>query len=398
MSFTTALIDSGQLYLALDAAQRDRIWQESQAFATPVSRWTAYLNGLAIAAILPWLTEEGMAPRFNPAAAKNQWELLSGSAVQVGSKHQPRRLVILADEQLDLDEWTVPQEWVDSPAMVADYFLAAQVNSDAMPNEASVRLVGFTTQQRLKAQAQLDLNPRTYSLSLESWLGDLGLLALSLGTVTETQAATIALPELSVETADSLIDRLANPEQLEPRLQIPFDRWAALLAHGGWQQRLAERRRGEPVQRSVVDWVRNGLSNLGLNEGWSNAAPSLVPATIGIRSLATAEGAVDEQGNALAVSRSLLIEGEVYQLNFIALDLEANRWRIELRGVEGNQIQAGWALRIFSENLQDFEGNEDRAEVQQGNLYIDLQLAPGEGIVWETTPHAEGYIPEILRF
>ncbi len=398
MSFTTALIDSGQLHLEVAATQRDRIWAGSQSFATPVSRWTAYLNGLAIAAILPWLTEEEMTPRFNAAAAKNQWELVNGSVVQIGTKRQPRRLVILAEEQLDLEEWTVPQEWVDSPAMVADYFLAAQVNPDAMPNEASVRLVGFTTQQRLKAQGQLDLNQRTYSLPQESWLGDLGLLALSLEAAPETQAATIELPELSVEAADSLIERLANPEQLEPRLNISFERWAALLAHGGWQQRLAERRRGEPAQRSIVDWVRNGLSNLGLNEGWSNAAPSLVPATAGVRSLATAEGAVDEQGNALAIGRSLMIEGDAYQLNCIALDLEANRWRIELRGVDGSQVQAGWALRIFSENLQDFEGNEDRAEIQQDNLYIDLQLAPGEGIVWETTPHAEGYIPEILRF
>jgi hypothetical protein len=394
MSFTTALMDSGQLHLAVDAAQRDRIWEQSQAFATPVSRWTAYLNGLAIAAILPWLTEEGMAPSFNAAAAHNQWELLSGIALQIGNKRQPRRLVILAEEQLDLDEWTVPQEWVDSPAMVADYFLAAQVN----PDENSIRLVGFTTQSRLKAQAQLDLNQRTYSLAQEAWLGDLALLALSLEVAPETQAVTIELPELSVEAADSLIERLANPEQLEPRLQIPFDRWAALLAHGGWQQRLAERRRGLPEQRSILDWVRNGLSNLGLSEGWSNAAPSLVPATVGIRSLTTAEGAVDEQGHALAVGRSLIIEGETYQLNFIALDLETNRWRIELRGVDGSLIQANWALRIFSENLQDFEGNETRAEIQQSSLYIDLQLAPGEGIVWETTPHADGYIPEILRF
>ncbi len=416
MSFTTALIDSGQLHLEVEATQRDRIWADSQSFATPVSRWTAYLNGLAIAAILPWLKEEGMAPRFNAAAAKNQWELVSGSSIDVGhsihqqskavihedgssetiSKTKPRRqrLVVLASEQLDLDEWTVPQEWVDSPAMVAEYFLTAQVN----PDDSSVRLVGFTTQQRLKKEGQLDLNQRIYSLTQEDWLGDLSLLALSVDAWPEAQAETIELPELSVEAADSLIERLANPEQLEPRLNIPFDRWAALLSHGGWQQRLAERRRGEPVQRSIVDWVRNGLSNLGLNEGWSNAAPSLVPATVGVRSLATAEGAVDEQGNILAIGRSLIIEGDAYQLNFIALDLETNRWRIELRGADGSQIQAGWVLRIFSENLQDFEGNEDRAEIQQSNLYIDLQLAPGEGIVWETTPHAEGYIPEILRF
>jgi len=397
MSFTTALIDSGQLHLDVDAAQRDRIWTQSQAFATPVSRWTAYLNGLAIAAILPWLSEEGLHPSFNAAAAKNQWELLDGSVVQIGDRRQPRRLAVMTSEQLDLDEWTIPQEWVDSPAMAADYFLAAQVS----PDDNSIRLVGFTTQPRLKAQAQLDLSQRTYSLAQEAWIGDLALLALSTEAAPEAQAETLALPELSVETADSLIERLANPEQLEPRLQIPFERWAALLAHGGWQQRLAERRRGEPVQRSIVDWVRNGLSNLGLNEGWSNAVPSLVPATPGVRSLATeglVEGAVDEQGNPFAISRSLVIEGDPYQLNFIALDLDNNRWRIELRGTDNSQIQAGWALRIFSENLQDFEGNEDRAEIQQSNLYIDLQLAPGEGIVWETTPHSEGYIPEILRF
>jgi hypothetical protein len=395
MSFSTALIDSGQIHLEVDVAQRDRLWQQSQAFATPVSRWNAYLNGMAIAAILPWLREEGMEPRFNAAAAKHQWELVGGSLLQLGSKQQPRRLVILAEEQLDQEEWTVPQEWVDSPNLAADYFLAAQVN----PDDSSVRLLGFTTQPRLKAQGQLDFNQRLYSLDQAAWLGDLGLLSLALEVPVEPRTAPIAPAELSVEAANNLIERLGNPSQLTPRLEIPFDRWAALLAHGGWQQRLAEQRRGQPEQRSILDWVRNGLSNLGLSEGWSNTAPSLVPAIAGVRRLASLEGAaVDEQGNALAIGRPLTIEGNAYQLNFIALDLETNRWRIELRGLDGSMIQANWALRVFSENLQDFEGNEDRAETEQTHLYLDLQLAPGEGIVWETTPHAEGYIPEILRF
>lgn len=400
MSFTTALLDSGQICLELSPQQQEQAWQQSQAFATPSSRWRAYLHGLALAALLPWLGEEGLAVRANPQAMNYQWELFDGIPLQVGTER--RSLVLLPAEQLDLDDWTIPQEWIDSPALLADYLVAVQVDPDGL----AVRLVGFSTQARVKAQARLDCGDRTYSLPQSSWIADLALLAPAM-TLVPTEApcgdrhSIAELLPLSVEAADGLIERLGNPARLQPRLEVPFERWAALVAHGGWQQRLAEQRRGQPRQRSIADWLRAGLSSLGLEEGWgyftASTQPSLGPALAGVRSLSAAP-AEAPQAPSQGICRRLTLEGQACLLSFVCLDEARNTWRISLSRVDGGPLSPGWALRIFSENLQDFAGNEDRAEGAQALLYLDLQLASGEGIVWETTPHAEGYIPEILRF
>lgn len=403
MAFTTSLLDSGQIYLSLTAQQRDAVWQRSQAFATPQSRWQAYLHGLTLEAILPWLQEEGLAVQCNPKALNYQWELFDGLGLQVGPER--RRWVLLPGEQLDLEEWTVPQEWMDSPALLADYLVAVQVD----PDGAAVRLVGFSTQARVKAQGRLDHSDRTYSLPQSAWISDLALLGLAT-TLAPAEApcidnnSVLEPPILSVEAANNLIARLGDPACLQPRLEIPFARWSALIAHGGWQQRLAEQRRNQPHPRSLVDWLRSGLSSLGLEEGWSLGAmpspspmpspiPSPVPALAGVRSLAT------PTAQAPGLYRALTIAGQSYWLSFHELDPATHAWRVSLAPVDAaGKIPAGFVLRVLSENLQDFEGNEDRAETPQNLLYLDLQLVPGEGIVWEITPHPEGYIPEILRF
>jgi hypothetical protein len=55
-------------------------------------------------------------------------------------------------------------------------------------------------------------------------------------------------------------------------------------------------------------------------------------------------------------------------------------------------------LRLLTEDLQVFEGNEDVALTAKEQLYIDVTLAPGEGLVWEIEPFPENYDREILHF
>ncbi|MEO0852181.1 MAG: DUF1822 family protein, partial [Cyanobacteria bacterium J06648_11] len=55
-------------------------------------------------------------------------------------------------------------------------------------------------------------------------------------------------------------------------------------------------------------------------------------------------------------------------------------------------------LRLLTEDLQPFDGNEDKATTEVEALFVDVAIAPSEGIVWELDPTPEDYDREILRF
>jgi Protein of unknown function (DUF1822) len=61
-------------------------------------------------------------------------------------------------------------------------------------------------------------------------------------------------------------------------------------------------------------------------------------------------------------------------------------------------VPAGVTLRLLTEDLQGFEGNWDGADGLVEELFVDVAVAAGEGIVWEVEPLPEGYEREILRF
>jgi hypothetical protein len=193
---------------------------------------------------------------------------------------------------------------------------------------------------------------------------------------------------LSTIEAANLIQRLGNPTIVNPRLAIPFERWAALLHHGGWRQRLAEQRRGLPEHRSPLQWLQAGISSL--TQGWSRVDYQL--GTAGSRSSEVAQPTA-------ALLRQLTIANQPYELQIIPIDLAANVWRFELSSLSvGGLVPAGTTLRLLTEDLQPFEGNEDTATTAVDRLYIEVALESGEALVWEVEPTPEAYDREILRF
>lgn len=384
MTFDSALFDPTRLSLNIDPATQTQAWQQSQAFATPTSQWNAYLNQLCLQTLLPWLQEEAPQVRIapSPAALDSIWELVNGAAVAWAD----RRLVIIPTETIDLDEVRISQEWVDIPNWAADYYLAVQVN----PDEAWLRVAGFLTHQQLKQQALLDQSDCTYCLAGTDLIPDLSVLWVSQQlTVETTQTPLTAPPTLSTSEATNLIERLGNIEIINPRLAIPFERWAALLAHGGWRQQLVERRRGLPEQHSPLQWLRE-LPIAVQQWGWSR-----VNYQTGI---AAARGS-EESSPVAALSRIVTIATQRYELQIIPVDTAANIWRFELTSLApSGLLPVGMTLRLLTEDLQPFEGNEDVAISSVDRLYIEVALEPGEGLVWEIEPTPQDYDQEILKF
>lgn len=388
MTLDAVVFDTTQICLEFTESQQNQAWQQSQSNFSVSSRWNAYLNQLCLKAVLPWLREEYL-PKANVwpfrATLPSFWEIVNGTAIASDNT----RFVLIQNESIDLSELRVPQEWVDIPSWTADYYLAVQVH----PDDRYVLVWGYATHQQLKTKGSYDRSDRTYSLAKDDLICDLNVLwvARQLCPEETTRAAIAPLPSLPLDRAKNLIERLGNPAITLPRLEVPFELWGALLEHGGTRQQLYEKRLGLPEQRSIVEWLRAGVSNIAQEIGWVRI--ELQPNF--------ASGRGEELTTSRAIlSRQLHIAGQEYELRVFPVgNIEESIWRFELRNSSvGGLIPGGFKLRLLTEDLQAFEDNQDTALTAKEQLYIDVSVASGEGLVWEIEPFPENYDREILRF
>lgn len=395
-SFATAT----DLLLDLDPTAQERWFRANQTLGTPASRWRGYLNEMALETVLPWLRAiqpEPVRPGFgspgwSAVALRSLWEGCTGTPLQVGS----RRWLLLPGEEIDGDELRIPQEWVDLPGYQVEVVLLVQID----PDEHWLRILGYATHAQIKA-TDYDPRDRSYSLTADAYGPDLTPLWLSptLQPYAPLPRPT-ALPSLNPREAEALIERLAAPHLLNPRLEVPWERWAALWCEGEWRQRWAARRwTGSEAQGSnpwgvlsrlgsPIAWLQEGVSAIAQGSGWE-----LMPSVAGVRSVGPRPGMQS------GVQRSLRIAGQDYLLQLQPVEATPQTWRFCLRPViPGELIPPGTLLRLLTEDFQAFEGNEDRAETPVHELFIDVTLEPGEGVIWGIEPEPEDYTPEILGF
>ncbi len=366
--------------LCLESPSPAQVWQQSQRFSSSSCRWNAYINLLCQGTFIPWLREEYAQATVwpNSTALPGFWEVVNGSAITLDTT----RLILVPSETIDLSELRVPQEWIDIPSWAGDYYLAAQVE----PDSGWVRIWGIATHQHLKTRGSYDASDRTYCLDEDDLIKDINVLwvARQLCPDEQTRAAIAPIPTLTLAQAENLISRLTS-DIVTPRLAVPFELWGALLEHGGWRQRLYQRRLGVLDQWSILQWLQNGVSEVAQQLGWEKVGfqPSLAGA----------------RGTPLDVlSRQLVIAGQTCELRIIPKDPEKQIWRFELQSSLDEGIPEGVKLRLLTEDLQTFENNEAVAKTTINRLYIEVALEAGEGLVWEIDPVPENYDREILRF
>jgi hypothetical protein len=131
------------------------------------------LNKLCLSAILPWLQQNFAAqakPWTSTTALPSFWELVSGCAILLDGI----RLILVPSEEIDSSELRVPQEWIDIPSWVGDYYLAVQVE----PDEPYLRIWGYCTHEQLKSHNNYEPGDRTYSLDGNQIIGDISALAV----------------------------------------------------------------------------------------------------------------------------------------------------------------------------------------------------------------------------
>ncbi len=372
-------IDSHQLHLEIPQFQI-----QEQTYSTPGAYQRAWINQLCLQAFLPWFREEvaSSAKLYpNTAALPSFWELVNGTAITFDTF----RLILIPTLAMDGDELRVPQEWVDIPEWVADYYIAVQVN----PDDGWIKIFGYTTHINLKAKGVYDFGDKTYSLESEDLIQDINVLLVTRQmNYPEALRAEIApLASIPQTQAENLLQRLGNADVKFPRLAVPFPLWGALIAHDGWRKKLYELRQGLPQQRSIRQWLQTGVA-IAQQWGWRKKEFLMVSGAM--RSRQTVQG----------LSRQLVIAGNTYELRIFPKGNSENQvWRFELlSATPDSPIPVGFKLRLLTEDLQPFENNEDTAINPVDMLYLEVILEPGEGLVWETEPTSEDYEREILRF
>jgi Protein of unknown function (DUF1822) len=295
----SALVDSTDSTLPIPQQRQANIWQHRTS-PTAWGRWNAYLNQLCLETCLSWFQAEHL-PTARAGMAPALWEIVNGSIVTVGNI----RIALIPTETIDRSELAVPQEWVDIPSWVADYYVGVQIDPDCQ----SLALYGFTTHQQLKTQATYDAQERTYCLDVDDLIPDLNALWLAYPryTTSQTRASLTALPALDPAQAEQLITRLGNPELIMPRLEVPFQTWAALLEHPHWQQRLCQQRQtgnSTPVFTQLNRWLAGQI-----DEVWQSLDRVLLPQQIAIAVRSTAsENTLD------------IAPGDVFQARLFNLD------------------------------------------------------------------------------
>ncbi|MEO0771299.1 MAG: DUF1822 family protein [Cyanobacteria bacterium J06649_4] len=243
------------------------------ASVEPAARWQIYLHQLGWAALLPWFQSEfEVTPQLCPEGHPwGLWQVVAGIVLTLetglASGGENRRIVVMLSEALDASELRVPQEWVDIAPWAGDYFVAAQIDVD----EQQVALWGYVTRSQLKAEGTYDAEDRAYYLNEASLIQDFSAFWVAQRmpqpvsqSVSQqvsqqvSQAVSQAVPQVAATStvvpsvqADNLLTRLVPVP--EPRLEIPFSLWSALIRDEQWRQRFYQHRQGVTLPNWPID-------------------------------------------------------------------------------------------------------------------------------------------------
>lgn len=344
---TLELIPITQLALPIPASMSDRAWQQAQAHRTMETRWNVYLNQIASQTIAADLAIDF--PQIRRSPDIDTWQFVNGSVLELNGK----RIVLLPSKSIDCSELVIPQEWVDIPAWAGDYFLGVQIDPDA----ELLHCWGYTTHQMMKTKARYDADDRTYNLDAHHLIADVsGLWVVQQLNPTEvTQTAIAPLDTVAATQAEHLLQRLATVPN--PRLEIPFELWGALVSDRHWRQRLVALRQGETSLQTdlttattrLSGWLQNVFST-----GWQAVEDFLgedAELALAFRQTATPTSTV-RQVKVLELPEAGASSNDVRSLLLlVSVEPEADdRWgiQIQLRSASTNTLPADITLTLLA--------------------------------------------------
>jgi Protein of unknown function (DUF1822) len=237
-------------------------------------------------------------------------KLVNGFAVQIGET----KIIFIPSDSIDLEEFTVPQEWVDLPNWAANYYVPVRVDL----HEQHLHLWGFISHADLKNKAQFDRVFRNYQIAGIDTIANLDLLQEycelhTLPKSIEIDTEIDSVGQLST-TGEKLIQQLQqHNSRFSPRLELPFSQWGAMLNHPQWLERYLN------PETDLSLWWKS--TKLAICDGWESIEnfinpPQAIPALNPFKKIPTLN-----RVNGVALSSDREIQAAIAELYHHQTDL-----------------------------------------------------------------------------
>jgi hypothetical protein len=312
MNFTNTL-QSDTIWLPL--SERDLSSPLSQTYSNITAQENALINQLCLEKTQAWLTEIGIesTPTFSPAQMASMWDVVNGCALTIGN----RRAILIPSDNLDREELRVPQEWVDIPNWMGDYYLGIQIDLE----DRLMNIWGYVSHRTLRETGGYNLLDRTYSISSDLTIGNLDILWMA--QILDLQEMTIVptIDSLNLDLSMNAIDRLSYASPYSPRLDLDFTTWAGILSNNHLRDRLYQKRlqvanldlnRTEPMK--LGSWLQQEFSQ-PIDRGWDLFHHIMGGELALVRSMSIPQGG----GYANERAKLINLQYQLHQTNVIML-------------------------------------------------------------------------------
>ncbi len=370
------ILEPDQIYIEISKEDRDEALQQSQkqAYSNDAARQRAYQNYL-LKPLERWLETEfdfNEKPKIwsEPEDLPSFWEIINGTIITM----EKVRLLVVPDETDNFQQLRVPQEWVDIPEWATHYYLAIQQNLE----DGWLKVVGYATHEQLKKEGEYDSMDRTYCLNRQRLIPDLSVISIARELSPSRKLAIDPLPNLSEKEAAGLIHQLSQPSLYSPRLDIPFAKWAALIANHNWRQQLYQQRTGGvSVTASTAlpkTWVK--LSQWGQEtlEAGKQALDELT--AYPLPKLATARGFNENESEKIRQKKITLGDSVVTLIIIYKRNGKDLRLRIKVQPTEGQtNLPPNLKLSVFDTetNCEEVKASDASPAIELPPLLFDLE-------------------------
>jgi hypothetical protein len=262
-------IDPQAVWLEITPPDLEAAQPNPQLYSNPTGLHDATLNQLCLHKFSNWLATL----EIETTASCNQsdwppiWDVATGCSLNIGKT----KIILIPTDTLDRDELRVPQEWVDLPNLLGDYYVAVQIDRDIN----AMNIWGFTSHRLLKQQGEYMASDRSYSLPSDLLIPDLDILWMGQDLALNEISAVAELPSLNLDRALELIQELSIPSPYSPRTIIDWPDWGSLMNNSNLRSQLYQTRRQQAAIAQapapsfrLTDWLQGTISN-AINSGWN---------------------------------------------------------------------------------------------------------------------------------
>jgi len=386
---TLTAIYPEQIFLEIAPEDIESASPNNADYSYDVARRHALINRLVLNRFTNWLrTEAPIEEEFNTWPSVEDlstiWEFVNGTALTIGNT----RLVLIPQEAIDTDEFSVPQEWVDIPDWLADYYLGVQVNLE----QGWLRVWGFISHKALKQKAEYDPVLRNYSVEGELLIEDLTVMWVARQFEEIERAEVPALPKLFGDEFDRMLDVLGKVRGYSPRLlvtnsepiddyEVAFPKWAALMSKDNLRQQLYQWQVKPAVSATLSSWFAGKFEDWWLpleqvlNPKWGLARSHSTPVQV-------ERGKILDFGyrlNGEKVALAIAIQSD--------LDTEGEtEVRIQVYPTVEESLPAGLKLRV------ELESDSDEVVAKEGAKFVQLLFSESPGRTFRVEAFLEGEV------